>query len=253
MKYIFTLFLFLNSIFALCQTEFIVNTELLNVRSGPSTDYEVVGQVKLNQKVLEISKSGNWSKIQVDDLQGYVSAKYITAVDANSQSKDNEDGDTFIGWLIALGIIGYIIIKAKNFLSNLFGGSKSSSRPSRNYAPSTPKKVTNYHLSIKDGVVYLGKERSTMQSPVFRGFEKAVDCDLENPTNERSRFLVATAKGEVLLCQLKSTSQKKVFRPFVSFGSAYKTRFADSNSFTFQTEKGLFKGYFNSTKIDKLA
>lgn len=43
--------------------------------------------------------------------------------------------------------------------------------------------------------------------------------------------------GEIRLCQFKSTRQSIVFRPFVSYISTYRTRFADSSSFMFTTEK----------------
>ncbi|MCB9425806.1 MAG: SH3 domain-containing protein [Flavobacteriales bacterium] len=234
------------------QTEYKVNTEVLNVRSGAGTKYDVVGQIKLDEKVVEVSKSGDWSEIKTQELQGFVSSKFISKINTENNTKDekSEDEGSFFGWLITLVIIAYFIRKATDFLSGLFGGSKASSRA---HAQNAPKKVTSYHLSIKNGVVYLGKERSTMQSPVFQWFEKAIDCDLENPTDERSRFLVVTTKGEVILCRLKSTGKDFVFRPFVSYGSAYKARFADSNSFVFTTEKGTFKGYFNSTRKDKLS
>jgi len=139
MKYIFTFSFLLISFLTFSQTEYTVNTELLNVRSGAGTEYEVVGQVKLNQKVLEISKSGNWSEIKTDDFQGFVSSKYINKVNNNS---NKEDDNSIVSWLIGLGILGYILIKVKNFFSGLFGGSSTSSRSVKRKPSSSPKKNT---------------------------------------------------------------------------------------------------------------
>lgn len=141
MKYIFTFALLLISFLTFSQTEYFVNTELLNVRSGAGTEYDVVGQVRLNEKVLEISKTGNWSEIKTENFQGYVSSKYISTT--NGKSENKEEDSSIIGWLIGLGILGYIIIKVKNFFSGLFGGSSTSSRTvSRNSSSSSTKSTT---------------------------------------------------------------------------------------------------------------
>lgn len=92
-----------------------------------------------------------------------------------------------------------------------------------------------------------------MRELVFNYFNNAINCDLEDPKDERSRFLVVTAKGEVILCKSKSTKKDVVFNPFSSYGSAYKAHFTDSKSFVFTTENGTSKGYFNSNRKDKLS
>lgn len=130
--------------------------------------------------------------------------------------------------------------------------SKSSNSLSSSKQNNTSKSKENYHLSIKDGIVYLGKEKSTMKDSVFNYFDKAVDCDLDDHSNARSRFLVVTAKGEVFLCNLGSTGKKNVFKPFPTYGTAFKAKFSGGESFIFHTEKGSYKGYFNSTAKDKL-
>lgn len=127
------------------QTEYTVNTELLNVRSGAGTEYEVVGQVKLNQKVLEISKSGNWSEIKTDDFKGFVSSKYISKFNDNTNKKEDS---SIISWLIGLGIIGYILIKVKNFFSGLFGGSSSNTHRSTNPTPQKPKRRQSSNSAV---------------------------------------------------------------------------------------------------------
>lgn len=141
MKYIFTLVFFTSSFFLFSQAEFIVNTELLNVRSGPSTDYEVIGQIELDQRIIEVSKSGSWSEIQADNLRGYVSSKYITRL--KNDENEEEDDSSFIGALIILGIIGYVIYRIKNFFSSLFGGGTKSSRPMKRKSSSRPSSTVS--------------------------------------------------------------------------------------------------------------
>lgn len=225
-----------------------VNTETLNIRNGPGKDYAIVGKVNKGDKVKTVSESNSWTEIETESgTKGFVSSKFI--------SDQNKKGSSFwINTIILVGFVSYGAYKLKNFFSNFFSPSKTNSSKKETSRPySTTSKTDTFHLSIRDGVVNLGKERSTMRQSVFNYFDKAIDCDLENPKDERSRFLVVTTKGDVILCQLKSTSKEFVFRPFSSYGSAYKARFTDKESFTFTTEKGLYKGYFKSTRKDKLA
>ena len=258
MKQILSLILLLTFTLAFGQEYKYVNIGTLNIREGSGTEYEVVGKTHKGEKIIILSDGNGWSKIKTENgIEGYVSSKYLTEseVEKNKTKEDNDDGWSEV--LIGLGIIIYIGYRVKKRFSGIFGNSSAlSSRNTRTNpttAKSKPREITIYLLSIKDGVVNLGKERSNMRQSVFNYFDKAIDCDLEDQSDDRSRFLVVTTKGEVILCQLKSTGKKVVFRPFVSYGSAYKTRFSGRDAFTFQTEKGTYKGYFNSTKIEKIA
>jgi uncharacterized protein YraI len=44
-----------------------VNADVLNVRNGPSTQFNVVGAVLENQEIFAYEEDGNWSKIGIDD------------------------------------------------------------------------------------------------------------------------------------------------------------------------------------------
>jgi uncharacterized protein YgiM (DUF1202 family) len=235
-----------------------VKSEILNIRESAGKQYKLLGQLKKGDRVVVISDSIGWTKIQSEQgITGYVASNHLESESKLSvPSESKSDGSNWVSALIILGIVIYTGYKVKNIFSGIFGGSSSSSnsrRETTRKSYDSPKQTDTFHLSIKDGVVNLGKERSTMRQPVFTYFDKAIDCDLEDPKDDRSRFLVVTAKGEVMLCKLKSTGKTFVFRPFVSYGSAYKAQFADSNSFIFTTEKGTYKGYFNSTRKDKLS
>lgn len=56
-----------------------VNVDLLNVRSDPNTDSEIVGVVTLKQEVVaeNIDNDEGWVKITTDDFTGYVNGKYL--------------------------------------------------------------------------------------------------------------------------------------------------------------------------------
>lgn len=59
----------------------LVNTSVLNVRSGASTDYDRVGKLSGGTVVTILSEDGDWYQISTDSLTGYVSGEYLTVVD----------------------------------------------------------------------------------------------------------------------------------------------------------------------------
>ena len=60
----------------------LVNTSVLNVRCGASTDYDRVGKLSGGTVVTILGESGDWYQISTDSLTGYVSGEYLTVVDA---------------------------------------------------------------------------------------------------------------------------------------------------------------------------
>ncbi|MBS4220503.1 SH3 domain-containing protein [Bacillus sp. FJAT-49711] len=56
-----------------------VTASVLNVRSGPSTNYKVVTTIKKGQSVIVNQTKGSWGKIKVGSKTGWVSTKYLTA------------------------------------------------------------------------------------------------------------------------------------------------------------------------------
>lgn len=55
-----------------------VTANKLNVRSGPSTSYSIVGTLNNGENVEILGRDNNWYKISYDNLTGYVLASYIT-------------------------------------------------------------------------------------------------------------------------------------------------------------------------------
>jgi len=55
----------------------VVNTDTLNVRSGPSADNSIVGTLKRNDRVEILDKPGTWYKIKSGNIEGYVNSTLL--------------------------------------------------------------------------------------------------------------------------------------------------------------------------------
>ena len=76
-----------------------VTVSVLNVRSGPGTDYDKVGTVRSGQ-VLQAVEENGWYKVD----SGYVSAEYVKEVDASAASQAGK-GQEIANY--ALQFVGY--------------------------------------------------------------------------------------------------------------------------------------------------
>ena len=68
-----------------------VNTDGLNVRTGPSTSYETIGKLNKGTRVEVISESAGWSKINYNNKTAYVSSGYLKAVSTSTPDTKPED------------------------------------------------------------------------------------------------------------------------------------------------------------------
>jgi len=66
----------------------VINAESLSVRTGPSTSFDIIGELSDGDKVNIVGKSGNWYKIEYNDIYGYISASYIK-LDEVEPEEDN--------------------------------------------------------------------------------------------------------------------------------------------------------------------
>jgi uncharacterized protein YgiM (DUF1202 family) len=55
----------------------LVNSDSLNVRSGPSSDHGAVGRLNKNTRVQVLNSSGQWWKIKSGNIEGYVNSSYL--------------------------------------------------------------------------------------------------------------------------------------------------------------------------------
>lgn len=68
----------------------IVTATILNVRSGPGTQYKVVTTVKKNEYIRVFAGVGDWYIVQVEgDYVGAVSKKYVKAIYPNNSNSGN--------------------------------------------------------------------------------------------------------------------------------------------------------------------
>jgi uncharacterized protein YgiM (DUF1202 family) len=54
-----------------------VRSDALNVRAGPSADYNALTRLNKNTRVQIIDKSGSWWKIKYENIEGYVNSVYL--------------------------------------------------------------------------------------------------------------------------------------------------------------------------------
>lgn len=68
-----------------------VNTDGLNIRTGPSTSYATIGKLNKGTRVEVISESAGWSKINYNNKTAYVSSGYLKAVSTSTPDTKPED------------------------------------------------------------------------------------------------------------------------------------------------------------------
>ena len=67
----------------------VVNTTSLNVRSGPSTSYSILGKLKKNEKVEVISERNGWSKKKFGGKEAYTTSQYLSSYEENTTPDNN--------------------------------------------------------------------------------------------------------------------------------------------------------------------
>ena len=79
-----------------------VTATALNVRSGPSTDYEIIATVRKNEYIRVFAGIGNWYIVQVEgDYIGAVSKKYVKPIypSTSNNTGSNSGGTTTLSTL----------------------------------------------------------------------------------------------------------------------------------------------------------
>lgn len=71
----------------------VVTTSKLNLRSGPSTKYRVIGSLSRNNSVTILSSSYGWHKVRLsNNKEGWASGKYIK-IGVNSSNTNKNDNN----------------------------------------------------------------------------------------------------------------------------------------------------------------
>ena len=83
------------------ETDFVtglVTATTLNVRSGPSTSYKIVGTIPKNEYIRVFAQIGDWYVIQTDkDIVGAVSKKYVKPIKSNSGNTTQNNQNNITG------------------------------------------------------------------------------------------------------------------------------------------------------------
>ncbi|WP_404453176.1 N-acetylmuramoyl-L-alanine amidase [Virgibacillus necropolis] len=70
--------------------EAVINTEILNVRSGPGQTYDEITEVHVNETYPILQRQDNWVEIQLDSMTGWITTEYITV---QKEKTSNNEAD----------------------------------------------------------------------------------------------------------------------------------------------------------------
>ena len=141
-----------------------IDTELLNVRSGPGKNYEVLDTAPKGEKVIFISTKGNWTQIQMDSgIKGFVSSKFVINTPPTSQKINNDPGKW---WKVPLGIVGFLLIV------KFFGSKKCSSTSSRDYSKTFKTQQNMGSNAVVETVNISSKEKPSIAPKPIQKKEK---------------------------------------------------------------------------------
>jgi len=88
-------FLFLQPVLA---DDAIIQENNLNVRSGPGTDHDLVGQVNSGEQYEVLEENDAWVNIQLTDYTGWVAKEFITISEENKEPEtDDEQKESTLG------------------------------------------------------------------------------------------------------------------------------------------------------------
>ena len=83
-------------------------TTNLNVRSGPSTKYRVVGSINKNKSVTVLSSSQGWSKVRLsNNKEGWASSKYLKTSSTSTQPGNGNSSSNKKMKVVATAYTGY--------------------------------------------------------------------------------------------------------------------------------------------------
>lgn len=132
LKLLLALILFTNLTFG--QEIKYVDTEVLNIRSGAGTKYDVVDKISKGEKITVLSTQGKWTEIETENGQkGFVSSKFLSTSETDNKSKSTKDNSILN--IIVIGFLLWLTYKGRNIISAIFGASKGSSGSTQKQKP----------------------------------------------------------------------------------------------------------------------
>ena len=147
----------------------VVNTDGLNVRKGPSTSYESIGNIDKGTSVEVISESDGWSKINYKNTTAYVATRYLDKISSNEQvppvvggeSTENVSGATIYYKALNYTLQNHVDAQYKKALEGGNVISSSISRMSEELTTSMPQSRAFVTPSKADLEYYLNPKNFT--------------------------------------------------------------------------------------------
>ena len=147
----------------------VVNTDGLNVRKGPSTSYESIGNIDKGTSVEVISESDGWSKINYKNTTAYVATRYLDKISSNEQvppvvggeSTENVSGATIYYKALNYTLQNHVDAQYKKALEGGNVISSSISRMSEELTTSMPQSRAFVTASKADLEYYLNPKNFT--------------------------------------------------------------------------------------------
>ena len=93
---------FIALLFTACNTH-VVKTDNLNVRSAPTKNAKVIGQLHYNDRVKVTPHNDAWGQIEFEDKTGYVAMKHMITTKENFKSNCEMAGLILVLALFGLG------------------------------------------------------------------------------------------------------------------------------------------------------
>ena len=205
----------------------VTSNDLLNVRTGPSTSYSIIGTLKNGDQVNILGRDRNWYKISANNLTGYVSSSYIKlsplekGIDV-SKWNGNVDWDK-----VKADGIDYVIIRAgygnsnvdPYFKSHIEGASKAGLKIGIywfSYATSVEKAKEEAAKCLETIAPYKNK----ISYPVFYDFEYA-SVDYATKMGVKITKDLSSKMANVFLNEIKNAGYINGIYTNKDFGDRY--------------------------------
>lgn len=181
-----------------------VNTSSLNVRSGASTSYSVIGKLSKGSKVEVISTSNGWSKIKYNGQTGYVSSKYLSSTISDNNSSSTSSSSS----------VSKVISLAKSLLGKpyVWGAQGPSSFDCSGYTYYVLKNAANITIprvskdQSKHGT-YVSKSNLRVGDLIFFDTSGANDGNVSHAgiyIGNNEFIHASSSKGKVVISQMSS-------------------------------------------------
>ena len=205
----------------------VTSNDPLNVRTGPSTSYSIIGTLKNGDQVNILGRDRNWYKISANNLTGYVSSSYIKlsplekGIDV-SKWNGNVDWDK-----VKADGIDYVIIRAgygnsnvdPYFKSHIEGASKAGLKIGIywfSYATSVEKAKEEAAKCLETIAPYKNK----ISYPVFYDFEYA-SVDYATKMGVKITKDLSSKMAHVFLNEIKNAGYINGIYTNKDFGDRY--------------------------------